>query len=336
MKIVVTGATGLIGSNLVHKLMEEENNHIIAISRSVKKLETVFSNYLNTKRFECYGIDLSQSFNFQDLIGRNAEDPIDLIYHAASPISSKVIEEKPVDVILTNINSTIALFEGIYHHNIKYKVDCRIIIFSSATVYGQSYERAKETCVDESDTYYAEVLESTSSAYSESKRMIEVITHAYIKQYSINSIIARISYVYGNSYYKPSTAMFSFLDSLLIRKENIVIKKANLARRDNVYITDVINGLLLLGKNGISGEAYNISSNGQKGNFIAIDEIAELITKNVNELCDTKFKVEYLNRKEERSNIGIRLNNDKIRSLGWSVEVGIEDGIKSLISDFIN
>ena len=74
-RILVTGATGLIGNSLVHKLMKFNNVHIVAVSRSEKKLHKCFSIYQNNPKFSFFTHDVSLPFNFLVY-------PIDYIFHA--------------------------------------------------------------------------------------------------------------------------------------------------------------------------------------------------------------------------------------------------------------
>ena len=70
--------------------------------------------------------------------------------------------------------------------------------------------------------------------------------------------------------------------------ENITLRDSGVARRDNIYIDDAVSGILLLGLNGTNCEVYNVSSNGEMGNFAAVDEIASIIIDLVNEKYNIK------------------------------------------------
>ena len=90
--VLVTGATGLIGSNIVDKFMSMGDVKVIALSRNKDKLERVFDKYLSRTNF---------SYIAKDICGPlDLSERIDCIFHAASPISGAVISEQPVNVIL--------------------------------------------------------------------------------------------------------------------------------------------------------------------------------------------------------------------------------------------
>ena len=111
MNVVVTGATGLIGSKLVNKLMDFTDYNVIAVSRSEDKLKQLFDKYSEEPRFHYYAQDLSISFDFDEITKKKFVGDIDFIYHAASPISGETIQKFPSDVIKSNLFSTINFLE---------------------------------------------------------------------------------------------------------------------------------------------------------------------------------------------------------------------------------
>ena len=118
--ILITGATGLIGSNLVKRLLQYPDNDIILVGRSKEKLEKVFGHH---ERIRLVEHDISTPF--LEGLGH-----IDCIYHAASPISGEIIKTRPLDVINSNLNGTIHCLEYL-----KNQGSGKMIVFSSATVY---------------------------------------------------------------------------------------------------------------------------------------------------------------------------------------------------------
>lgn len=327
IKIVVTGATGLIGSALVKKLMLDSNNQVVAIGRSDNKIKEGFKDYLSCDNFDYAIQDFSGKFNFRELINKKFENEVDIVFHAAGAIASNIIRTTPLEVIKPNINA----LENIFDYVIGCSKKTRVIVFSSATVYSPISET--DISVNETDTQFAEALDSPTAAYSESKRMVEVITRAYVRQYDINAVIVRPSYVYGDTYFKPNTAFYSFLDKIK-KNENIIIEKSGLPPRDNIYIDDLINGLLICAEFGTSGEAYNISSNGDQGNFVSIDEIAlkmiEIANKNYKRNIILKYKDDF-----KKKGVGIRLNNAKLKQLNWSVGYSLEEGLMRTIESYM-
>lgn len=323
--VLVTGATGLIGSNLVDRLMSMGDVNVIALSRNKDKLETVFKDHLSAPNFSyipqniCEPLDLTQR--------------IDLIFHAASPISGAVISERPVDVILPNILGIKNCLDLLKDQEQKIKVKGRIVVFSSATVYSNDTETDRTVCED--DTECNTKINAPNAPYADSKRMAEILTLAYIKQYGIDAVIARIGYVYGCCRTLPDTAFYSFMKAALAGQD-ITINNPSMAKRDNIYIDDVISGLLKISESGICGEAYNISSAGENGNFAAADEMACIITDIVNKekLSERSVSVKYLSEPGTRQP-GIILCNEKLKRLGWIQRYSLYDGINKTIDKYL-
>lgn len=317
--IIITGATGLIGSNLVNRLLEDKTTKVIAIGRSKEKLEAIFKDKEDCDNLVLLQHDISLPIEFNE--------PIDFIFHAASPIAGSIIRETPVDVIIPNITGTLNLLKMIEKHN-----GTRLVIFSSATVYGNNKDT--NIVVDEEETSFADTLDAVNAPYSESKRMIEVIAKAYAKQKGLDIKIVRLSFVYGFTKAVPNTAFYEFIKKAL-NGEDIILNNANLPRRDNIYIDDAIDGLLCVALKGERGQSYNISTNTEGENFAAVDEMAVIIAKVVDKLKGNTILVKYKNNaeKEERQP-GIVLNNDKLQALGWRVKTTLQEGIEQTIKNY--
>lgn len=320
----VTGATGLIGSNLVKRLLEE-GAKVIVLGRNREKIADVFINELSNINFSYEVGNISDGFPA-------SVDFVDYIFHAASTISGCEIKNKPIDVIEANIVGTQKCLEFLKNQRDQGQSSGKMIIFSSATIYGSKHTYNRS--VSESETESADALNSSNSPYSESKRMVEVLANSYLTQYGVESVIARIGYVYGYTKNKPNTAFYEFIDKALNGK-NIVVNNSTTARRDNIFIDDAINGLITIATTGISGETYNISSNGEKDNYKAIDEIAHIIAQTINEMHPDKPISIFMNESENQRNCGVMLNNTKLKNLGWLLETSLQHGIKITLEKYI-
>ena len=122
----------------------------------------------------------------------------------------------------------------------------------------------------------------------------------------------------------------------IIIKRCYHIGNSDLPKRDNIYIDDAVNGLLLICTKGVRGEAYNISSNGDLDNFAAVDEIAEAVAKVANEEHGKNAKVKYDNPSTKPRGAGVKLDNEKLRGLGFTLELSMEKGIRETIHRYTN
>ena len=319
--ILITGATGLIGSNLVNKLMDFGCVNVIVLARNEDKVRNIFDKYIKNPNFEYIIQDIIEPIKIID-------KRIDYIFHAAGPMERELVLNKPVDVIKPNIYGIINCLEFL-----KKQGSGRLIVFSSVTIYANL--RTKDITVLEEDSNITEFLDSNNACYSQSKRISEVIAHSYNKQYDVDIVIGRLSTVYGPSYRIPRTAFYEFIVQA-IKGENITINNSNNPKRDNIYINDAISGLLMIAQYGKSNEVYNISSNGDGNNFLAIDEIAEIIASSVRKIKDINIKVNFkISQQDNYRKPGIMLDNNKLKGLKWNINTDFYTGIKETINFYL-
>lgn len=314
--VLITGATGLIGSNLVDRLMQSDIAKLIVTGRSKKKLESTFHEYVEDERFVVVEHDASTPYP-EDI------KDIDFIFHAAGPMERNIVMNYPVNVILPNVLGTINTLEFLKNQEKETGRKGRAIIFSSVTVYNNP---TKEDYVAvEEETSYAQSINAATACYSESKRMSEVIAKAYVKQYGVDAVIARFSTVYGPTRNVPDTAFYEFIKKS-IAGEDITVNSNAAPRRDNIYVDDAIEGLITITIKGKTGESYNISSNGEKGNFAAVDEIAHVSAR----MAARNSKVLFKSKVQSNKN-GLKLDNSKLKQLGWCVRTGLDEGVLNTI-----
>ncbi|WP_026499122.1 NAD-dependent epimerase/dehydratase family protein [Butyrivibrio sp. WCD2001] len=321
-RALVIGASGLIGSSLVSELLNN-NAEVVAMGRSRNKLEEVFSCYQDEKRFSICEGDINSGID-------KGLGFFDYVFQAASPISGAEIKERPLDTIDANLSGVRYCLE--YLKDIKEKTgkSGRLVVFSSATVYGNVDSDTKSFSEDSTDN--GEKLSASAIAYSESKRMIEVIAGAYAKQFDLDICIIRPSYVYGYSYNMPNTAFYEFIRKA-IHGEDIVIHADRMAKRDNIYVSDVVSGIMKVALNGVKGEAYNIATNGEGGNYLSACEMAEIVKDCVNKEYGKNISVIYA-KKQCESVPGVLLNNDKLKKLGWNLTVDATTGIFETVKKY--
>lgn len=324
-KILITGATGLLGTHLVKRLLEYKDCQVIALGRNMQKLKEVFDGYHGLGNLILLEGDVAEKVP-------SIENGIDYIFHAASPIAGDIIRNYPVSVIKPNILGTINCLEYLRKQMETSGKKGGMVVFSSATVYAN--QTNNDYNILEEETSVADTLDAANAPYSESKRMAEVIARSYYKQYGVNVKIARFSYLYGYSKQAPNTAFYEFINKSLCG-EDLLLNSSGAPRRDNIFVDDAIDGLLCLCEKGNEGESYNISSSGDKGNFAAIDEIANAIAtaanKNIKGVCvNVLFREKVDGRKP-----GLMLDNMKLKSLGWCINNSLEEGVEKTLKAYI-
>lgn len=307
--ILITGATGLVGSFLVDTLLlanirDHMNLHIFALGRSKDRL---------FQRF-CYG----QSCPHLHFIEQDVTKPlqslpaVDYIIHAASNAFPKVMYEKPVDTIMANVMGTYQLLEYIQRIGGK-----RFLFVSTGEVYGQAVSDACEF----TEEYIGQVdLLNPRSSYPLSKQVAENLCVSYAQQHKIDAVIARLSHTYGpNNTSVDNRANVQFVEAA-VRGNNIVLQSKGTQVRSYTYIADAISGILTILCNGNSNEAYNVAN---PQSIVSIAEFAELTAK-----CGHVFVQYEINQAYPTLFTRAVLNSHKLQQLGWKPSFSISRGIQ--------
>lgn len=323
--ILILGGTGLVGSNLALHYLNNSDLNVTILARDFSKIQSIYKEYIGKGNFD---------FLVQDVTKPISSDKVfNIIVNAASSIDKYSIESHPVDIIKTNVYGTINCLDYLLNQKENKHDSGLFILTSSINVYKNDYS-GNSIKEDETESTYS--IDSIISAYSESKRLSEVIALSYFREFNLRVIITRLSSVYGYSKFPPSTAFFNFVKCFLSRND-IFIKDTVSPLRDNIYIEDVISAINILISKGVPGEAYNISSNGEKDNLASIIDIARAITLISKHIGESEIKLNLPDSimHPEKFISSIILDNKKIRSLGWNLEFPLDEGIRKTLSLFL-
>lgn len=315
-RILVTGATGLIGNALVNKLLQLTSAQIIAVGRSKTKLARAFPSTSSHQNLVLLEHDIAKPL--PPGLGH-----IDILFHGAGTSSGSVVKTDPMSVINANVQGTINCLNYLAAQKNDCKAPGLFVPFSSASVYGVQTDVNR--VVTAFDTTFAEAIHIPHAVYSESKRMSEVIIHAYERQFGIASKIARFSFVYGPCPFLPTSFLYDFIIKA-IHNEALVLHATSFEARDNIYIADAIDGLLYMCQYGTEGQAYNISSCGENGNRATIDAIS-------NELVEIAHRrgrslVRLVSCPGITHTPGIMLDNAPLKALGWKINTSLKQGLE--------
>ena len=307
--ILITGATGLIGTVLVDMLIFLNlhfslNIKLILISRQQKESEYDFVKYI--------AHDISQSLDIKDRI--------DYIIHAASNTHPLQYSSFPIETITTNVFGTFNLL-----HIAEKNQGCRFLLISSNEIYGDDVLNLKDG-FKEDDLGYLNC-NNSRSCYNESKRLSETMCAAYNSEKNIDYVICRICRSYGPTLKKDdSKALSQFLRNA-INGEDIVLKSQGNQFYSYIYSADAASAIIYLMINGKIGEAYNIAD--EKSN-ITLKELAKLIAKITN--TNLQFDLPDENEKKGYSKAQKAiLNPIKLQQLGWKAQYTLENGLENTI-----
>lgn len=314
--VLITGATGAIGSAIVRALyaanqIKKLNIRILALGRNKEKAKSLL---------KLYGAE----FLVQDIC-----DPVvincsvDYVFHCAAVTKSSEMVSNPVGVIETSIKGTMNILNLAREKNAQ-----SVVFLSSMEIYGITDPALSS--VNENVLGYID-LKKTRSCYPESKRLCESLCNGYFSQYGVPVKLARLAQTFGAGSRKDDPRVFAQFSRSAIAQENIMLHTNGKSRGNYCYIADAIRGLFFLLLKGKSGEAYNIANPDAS---VTIREMAEIVAEKV---CGGRISVvvDIPPNVETRGYapvVTLRLNVDKIKELGWQPVYGLEEMYERMIT----
>ena len=309
--ILITGATGLIGSCLVDTLMSHPNKdyHIYASGRNEKRAKERFQKYLSDPSFHFFKYDVQTplvcNIDFQYII------------HAASNASPNFFATKPVEIVKSNILGVANLIDYGIYHGLK-----RFLYISSGEVYGEGDGRI---FVEDYSGYVNPT--SSRSCYPSSKRTAETLCVSYSTEYGIDTVIARPCHTYGPDFTESDNRVYAQFIRNVLAGEDIKMKSSGSQFRSWCYIVDCVTALLFILLKGESGQAYNIAD--EKSN-ISIKELAQIIAsiKGKKVILENPTSTELAGFNVVKKSV---FSTEKLKSLGWNVNSNIKDNFEKIL-----
>lgn len=264
--ILVTGAAGFIGSNLVKKIIETMDDvlligidnmndyydvslkeyHLRQIEEAAKKNPLVTWRFVKGSIADKMLVDsLFEEYHF------------DIVVNLAAQAGVRYSIDNPDVYIESNIIGFYNILEACRHYPVEH-----LVYASSSSVYGSNKKIPYST---------DDKVDNPVSLYAATKKSNELMAHAYSKIYNIPSTGLRFFTVYGPAG-RPDMAYFSFTNKLLCG-ETIEIFNYGNCKRDFTYVDDIVEGVLCVmnrppeKKNGEDGlpippyAVYNIGNN---------------------------------------------------------------------------
>ena len=322
-KVLVTGATGLLGSQVVKYLLcldriKKLGITVIISVRNKEKAKKVFPYLGENPSLVLLEGDINDEIHY--------EGEVDYIVHGASPTSSKYFVTSPVETIRTAMDGTTNILSFAEKKKIK-----GMVYLSSLEVYGTPAEEAG--LISEKDYGYIDPL-SVRSSYSEGKRMVECLCVSYAEEYGVPVKIARLSQSFGAGVEYNDGRVFAEFARCAIEKKNIVLHTEGKTVRSYCYTMDAVTALVAILLDGAIGEAYNVTN---MRTAISIYDMAGLVC---NIFPDSGISVEK-DLPEDISSFGynpemvICLDSSKLEKLGWRATVGLEEMYQRLVDSMI-
>lgn len=313
--ILISGASGLIGSVLVDALMWKNRTdglgcRVLALGRNEKRAAERFAYCAESGGFRFIRHDINLPLD-PEAAGR-----ADFALHLASNTHPLAYSTDPVGTITTNIFGLKNLLD--------YSVRCgaeRFAFASSNEIYGEN--RGDTEKFDEQYCGYINC-NTLRAGYPESKRCGEALCQAYRAQYGTDLVIPRLTRSYGPTLLPTDTkAMSQFLGNAL-HGEDIVLKSEGTQFYSYTYAADAAAGLLTVLLSGVSGEAYNIAD---EASDIRLKDLAQVIAEAAGSRVVFELPDETESRGYSRATKA-RLDSRKLSALGWSAHYDIRSGVE--------
>ena len=298
---VVTGGAGFLGSHLCEYLVEKGHRVICVDNLETGSLQNV--EHLRGAQF---------MFRNHDLTGHlEIEEPVDFVYHLASPAS-------PIDYLRLPLQT---LKVGSYGtHNAlglaKWK-RARFLLASTSEVYGDPAIHPQP------ETYWGNVNPiGPRGVYDEAKRYAEALTMAYHRQQGVDTAIVRIFNTYGTRMRPHDGRAIPTFVRQALGNEPLTVFGDGSQTRSFCYVDDLIRGLVLLAE---SGEHFPVNiGNPQE---LSLLELAQTVIRVTGSKSEIVFEALPVDDPQVRQPDITRAR----QLLGWEPQVSLDEGLRRML-----
>lgn len=316
MKVLVTGAGGMVGSHMVELLYNRGDDVIGIWHKNKKNIELIT---LPIKFVQC---DLRYAQGIDDLI---MDFMPDQIYHLAAQSYPTVSWVSPTETIDVNINSTINIYEAIKKAR-KYKdsnYDPMVVVACSSAEYGETLNQME----GKGEVYVKEDAQlQPLHPYGVSKVGQDMISFQYFMNDHIRCIRARIFNSTGTRKVNDVTSDFT---KRAVEAEKTGVWELRVGNLDTQRAImdqrDLVNALMLLADKGKAGDVYNISSE----YIYRMSDIVSIIEKQIGHKLRINVDEKLIRPTDEKIIVGdiTKLKKDT----GWKQRVKMEQTIFDML-----
>lgn len=332
MNILVTGGAGFIGSALIRYIINHTADTVINIDKltyagNLESLESIAGN----ERYYFEQADICESDMISDIFCKYQPD---VVMHLAAESHVDRSIDGSAAFIQTNIIGTYTLLEISRHYwnglsNDK-KATFRFHHISTDEVYGD---------LEDTDALFTETTPySPSSPYSASKASSDHLVRAWLRTYSLPTIITNCSNNYGPFHFPEKLIPLMILNALEGKK--LPIYGNGLQIRDWLFVEDHVRALYKVATEGVIGETYNIGGHNEKTNIEVVKTICRLLEELVPNKPDGVTEYEDLiTYVTDRPGHDVRyaIDASKIeRELGWKPQESFESGIRKTVEWYLD
>ena len=307
--ILITGATGLLGVNMIDALMLMGDVKIYAVGRSKEKAASRLGEYFDNPNFVF--IEQDVCLPFPEYI------KVDYIIPGASNTHPLAYSQYPIETIMINIKGA--------EHALQLSERCgaTVLYMSTVEVYGNAIGQDVFT-----EEYTGKLNLATSRAcYTESKRVCEAMCQSYIAERGVKVKIVRLSRIFGPTMLESDSKASSQFVKKAIAGEDIVLKSKGEQFFSFTYVSDAVAAMLHVMINGENGVAYNVAN--EKCN-VHLKDFAQMCAE-----CNGKDVVFDLPTETEQKGFSIAmqaiLDNSKLKGIGFVPKYEMKDAVRRTV-----
>ena len=315
-KVIVTGGSGFIGTNLVNFLIKKKFFviNIDKLTYSSNKYNGTIRNKFNYKFFK---LDINNKKKLNILIKRYRPKAI---FNLAAETHVDRSIDAPSEFIKSNIVGVFNLLEEFREFTKKNK-KAKLIHISTDEVYGDVLKgRSKEI-----DPY------KPSSPYAASKASSDHLVYSYVRTFNINAMITNCSNNYG-PHQHPEKLIPKLIYNIINNKPLPLYGKGKNSR-EWIFVDDHCEALFKIFKNGTKGEFYNIGSNINSSNLDIAKLLIHISKKKIR--LGKNVKIKFV---KDRPGHDFRyaLDSKKVlRKLKWKSKVNLRKGLENTFNWYL-
>ncbi len=309
-KLIVTGGSGFIGSNLVNFLIKKKYFVINIDLNKYSKSSFLINNINFKKNYKFYKLDINSNKLLKILIKYKP----DAIFNLAAETHVDRSIESPGEFIKTNISGTFNILEQMRKYIKKTKKKIKLIHVSTDEVYGDLKKNEKSS---EKSQY------RPSSPYSASKASADHLIKSYVRTFKIDAVVSNCCNNFGPAQF-PEKLIPTLIFNALSNKPLPIYGRGQNSR-EWIYVQDHCKGLYVIYKTGKKGESYNIGT----GKVITNLNLTKILLKIINDKISLRKKVKIKFVKDRPGHdMRYALDSKKIRKeLNWKPSIKFNDGL---------
>ena len=318
-KIIVTGGSGFIGSNLVNFLIRK-NFFVINLDKLTYASNSLKNNLRNKKNYKLIKVDIIDKKKIIKIIKKFKPKAI---FNLAAETHVDRSIDGPDNFIQTNINGTFNFLEALRYLK-KIGINPKLIHISTDEVYGDLKKGFRS---DENYKY------QPSSPYSASKASADHLVKSYVRTYKLKAVISNCCNNYGPFQF-PEKLIPKIISNILTGKELPLYAKGKNSR-EWIHVEDHCEALFRLYLKGKIGESYNVGSAVNLQNIDLVKKILKIF-KNMKIKIEKKSKIKFI-KDRPGHDVNYALNSKKIyKNLNWKPKIKFEDGLRETIRWYLN